>query len=141
MNGAEFVDTTVFVYAHDPDEEQKHPLAKELVARLWMEATGRISTQVLQGLYATVTRKMPRLSPSKAFDIVEELSAWPVYAPTADDVLAAIRRAERNSLSIWDAMIVQAAISSGCSILWSEDLQDGRRYESVIVRNPFPVQS
>ena len=137
MSDGEFVDTNVVIYAHDPDEKAKHPVAMELMNRLWMEAQGRISTQVLQELYVTVTRKKPRLSSSAAFDLIEELSAWPVYAPTADDVLAAIRRSARHSISIWDAMIVQAAIASDCSILWSEDLQHGRRFESVTVRNPF----
>ena len=137
MSAGEFVDTNVLIYAHDPDEKSKHAAARELMARLWMDASGRISTQVLQELYVNVTRKKPRLSPSAAFDLIEELSAWPVYAPTAADVLDAIRRSARHSMSIWDAMIVQAAIASGCSILWSEDLQHGRRYESVTVRNPF----
>lgn len=137
MNGAEFVDTNVFVYAHDPEQAEKHPVARTLLARLWVEVSGRISTQVLEELYATVTRKRPRLSASAAFDLIDELSAWPVYAPTAADVLAAVRRSTQHSMSIWDAMIVQAAIASGCSILWSEDLQHGRRYESVTVRNPF----
>jgi predicted nucleic acid-binding protein len=137
MSGAEFVDTNIFVYAHDPDEATKYLPAKALIERLWVEVAGRISTQVLQELYSTITRKKPRLSPSAAFDLVEELSAWPIHSPTASDVLAAIRLSMKDSLSIWDAMIIQSAIASGCSILWSEDLKHGRRYGSVTVRNPF----
>lgn len=141
MNAAEFVDTNIFVYAHDPDAGEKHIAAKGLIERLWIDLAGRISTQVLQELHSTVIRKKPQLSPAAAFDLVEEISAWPVYTPTAQDVLEAIRRSSRHSISIWDAMIVQAANASGCSILWSEDLQHGRRYDKVTVRNPFTVSS
>jgi len=137
MSAAEFVDTNIFVYAYDPDQGEKYAVAKALIERLWVEVSGRISTQVLLELYTTITRKKPALSPATVFDLIEELSAWPVHPPTSSDVLTAIRLSVRHSLSIWDAMIVQAAIASGCSILWSEDLQHGRRYENVTVRNPF----
>jgi predicted nucleic acid-binding protein len=34
-------------------------------------------------------------------------------------------------------MIVQAAVESGCDTLFTEDLQAGRRFDSVEVVNPF----
>jgi predicted nucleic acid-binding protein len=44
---------------------------------------------------------------------------------------------ERYQLSFWDAMIVQAAESASCEILYSEDFRHGREYEGVLVVNPF----
>jgi predicted nucleic acid-binding protein len=40
-------------------------------------------------------------------------------------------------LSFWDALVVRAALVSGCSRLLSEDLQAGRRFERLEVVNPF----
>jgi predicted nucleic acid-binding protein len=49
-----------------------------------------------------------------------------------------LRTAERYRLSIYDSMIVAAALHAGCDRLWSEDLRhslvlDGR----LEVANPF----
>jgi predicted nucleic acid-binding protein len=60
-----------------------------------------------------------------------------VVSLVADDVLAAIDLHRLHSLSIWDALIVRAALISGCTILYSEDLQRGRRFENLEVVNPF----
>ncbi len=46
--------------------------------------------------------------------------------------------AERYSLSIYDAMIVAAALHADCGVLWSEDMQDGREIEKRLrVVKPF----
>jgi predicted nucleic acid-binding protein len=60
-----------------------------------------------------------------------------VWVPGADTVLRAMELAANHTLSTWDAMIVQAAVESGCDTLFTEDLQAGRRFDSVEVVNPF----
>ena len=35
------------------------------------------------------------------------------------------------------AMLLNSAIETGCSVLWSEDFNDGQRYGTVTVKNPF----
>lgn len=135
---AEFIDTNVLVYAYDPTTADRHEKARNLVSRLWAEGNGALSVQVLQEFFWTVTRRVPRpLDPATATDILEELSAWPVYAPTAEDVSRAAELSVRRKIAFWDAMIVHAAISAGCTILWSEDLASGSRVGSVEIRNPF----
>jgi predicted nucleic acid-binding protein len=135
---AEFVDTNVLVYAYDPSSVKKHRRARELLEELWERRTGRVSVQVLQEFYWTVTRKVPKpLARKVARDHLQDLSAWDPFAPTADDVLSAIALERENQISFWDAMILQAAIRSDCSVLWSEDFSHGVRYGTVRVKNPF----
>ncbi len=135
---AEFIDTNVLVYAYDPTTADRHEKARDLVSRLWAEGSGVLSVQVLQEFFWTVTRKVPRpLDSATAIDILEELSAWPVYAPAAADVLQAAELSVLRKIAFWDAMIVHAAISAGCTTLWSEDLSSGSRVGSVEIRNPF----
>jgi predicted nucleic acid-binding protein len=55
-----FVDTNVLVYAEDRDAGEKHAVARDLVADLWRSGDGVLSVQVLQELFVTVTRKLPR---------------------------------------------------------------------------------
>lgn len=63
----EFVDTNVLVYAYDSTTPDKHARASELLTRLWNDAGGVISVQVLQELYWTITRKVPKpLQPAAA---------------------------------------------------------------------------
>jgi predicted nucleic acid-binding protein len=46
--------------------------------------------------------------------------------------------AERYRFSFSDALIVAAALESGCTTLFSEDLQDGQVIDRTLtVRNPF----
>jgi predicted nucleic acid-binding protein len=52
-------------------------------------------------------------------------------------VRAAISASRTESLSFWDALIVEAARSRGCTRLLSEDLQDGRMFGRIRVENPF----
>jgi predicted nucleic acid-binding protein len=51
---------------------------------------------------------------------------------------AAVELAARDGLSIYDAMIVSAAVAAGCNVLYSEDMQDGRVFPTgLTIRNPF----
>ena len=133
-----FVDTNVLVYRHDNRDPEKRFRADEWLTLLIRRRAGRISFQVLQELYATLTRKLePRLEPPEAQEIARELSQW---GPVVID-LALIERAwrlqERYSLSWWDALIVAAAQGSRCRALLTEDLQPGQLFGTVRVIDPF----
>jgi predicted nucleic acid-binding protein len=134
----EFVDANVLVYAYDPSAAGKHEQARTLIERLWTDGTGCLSVQVLQEFFVTVTRKVPKpLNVETAELRVRELCAWRVFAPRAEDVLAAIAVQRRSKLSFWDAMIVEAARQLECGTLWTEDLTHGQRLHDVTVANPF----
>jgi predicted nucleic acid-binding protein len=134
----EFVDANVLVYAFDASAKKKQAAAKELIERLWDSGTGCLSVQVLQEFFVTVTRKVAKPLPIEdAADRIREFSAWKVFAPSADDVLAAIAIQQQSEISFWDAMIVRAAAESQCDVLWTEDLNDGQSIRGVRVRNPF----
>ena len=96
---------------------------------------------MLQEFFVTVTRKVARPLPiDDAAERVRELVAWRVFAPTAEDVLAAIRLQKQAQINFWDAMILRAAVESGCDVLWTEDLSDGQLIGGVRIRNPFAAR-
>ena len=68
---------------------------------------------------------------------VEVYSGLEVVEVSAALVLAAIDLHRLHTLSFWDALVVRAAEQAGCEILYSEDLQDGRRFGKLQVVNPF----
>lgn len=134
-----FVDTNVLVYAYDLSAGYKHERAREMVEGLWRARAGCVSVQVLQEFFVNVTRKIPEpLSTTQAKRIASDLGHWRTHSPTARDVVEAIELHERLSLSFWDAMIVRSASSSGCSVLYTEDLNSGQLYDGVRVENPLP---
>ena len=136
MNGREFVDTNVLIYAFDRTAGKKRETAATLLARLWSDRIGYLSLQVLQEFYVTATKKL-KMAPAEAYAQIDRFGKWTVHRPEVDDVLVAIQLHREKKISFWDAMILRSAMSSGCDLLWSEDLSDGQRWDGVIVRNPF----
>ena len=133
-----FVDTNILLYAHDASAGAKHERAKALVARLWQEQSGVVSTQVLQELAVNLRRKCtPPVDLNTTREIVADYMAWECHVNTGASTLEALRFEERYGLAFWDALILQAADASGVSIVYSEDLSDGQTYGSVRVVNPL----
>jgi predicted nucleic acid-binding protein len=134
----EFVDTNVFVYAYDRDAGAKSVQARELVAGLWRSGQGCLSLQVLQELFVTITRKVPKPMPAAgATSLIEDLSQWTLHEPVRTDLLAAIDLHRKKRVSLWDALILQSARQLGCRTIWSEDLNAGQVFGAIRVRNPF----
>jgi predicted nucleic acid-binding protein len=133
-----FVDTNVLVYAHDIDAKDKHEQARALMRELWESGRGGLSIQVLQEFFVTVTRKIPNpLDIDAAADAVEDYAHWALHTPTAIDVLDAVAIHRRHQISFWDAMIINSAARLACSIVYTEDLNDGQQFDGLVVRNPF----
>jgi predicted nucleic acid-binding protein len=133
-----FVDTNVFVYAHDFSAGDKRAAARDLITSLWEQRSGCISVQVLQELYVALTQKVTHpLGSAEAGAIISDLSSWDVCVPGAGDVLDAIALQRRVPVSFWDAMIVHCAAKTGCSILYSEDLGHEDSYDGVRMVDPF----
>lgn len=133
-----FIDTNVLVYAFDQSAGEKRNRARTLLDRLWSDRRGRLSVQVLQEFYVTVTQRVRRpLEPDAAAEIVRDLSYWHLHAPTAEDVLGAIGLQQRYMTSFWDAMILWSALRLRCDAVWSAALSEGQDYDGVLVVNPF----
>lgn len=132
------MDTNVLVYAHDGTAGEKGTRARELVQELWRSGEGCLNVQVLEELFVTLTRKVPRpLDADGAALIVSDFSAWRTHAPVASDVMAAIDIHRLAGISFWDAMIVRSAAKLACPVLYSEDLNEGQVYDGVSVVDPF----
>ena len=67
----------------------------------------------------------------------DTLLALVTFNRDAGDVGAALDYAERLRFSIYDAMVVAAAVNARCSTLWTEDLQHRQKIQHLTIRNPF----
>jgi predicted nucleic acid-binding protein len=130
-----FVDTNVLAYRLDGGEPEKRRIAR---ARMHEPHTFIVSTQVLLELYSVLTSRFePALTPAQARSVLDEVVTLPVVPADADLVMRATLTARGRRLSIWDAMIVEAAAEAGCDELWSEDLSGVGELRGVRVVNPF----
>ncbi len=140
MSDKSFLDTNVLVYAIDssPDETRKSSLARSLIQHHISEGTGVISIQVIQEFYVTATRKITEpLSSDQALEFLNYLSILELVRPDYEMVASAIYVHRKYQLSFWDAMIIQAAVSSRCKEILSEDLKDGLEIRGMKLVNPF----
>jgi predicted nucleic acid-binding protein len=138
MTGRVFVDTNVLVYSRDLSEPPKQKQALAWMARLWSEQTGRLSFQVLNEFYVTVTNKLqPGMDLQSAREDVRCLLAWRPIPEDARVVEGAWRIQDRYKLSWWDALVVSAAQVGDCRYLLTEDLQENQNLANIKVINPF----
>jgi predicted nucleic acid-binding protein len=75
MTDPVFVDTNVFVYAADAGDPEKQRKASLWLSELWKSRIGRISFQVLQEFFVTVTHKKPDAR-EQARAQVRDLLVW-----------------------------------------------------------------
>ena len=136
MSARSFLDSTVLLYSDSGDARAKQRRALELLAEQRLARTGVVSLQVLQEYFVAATRKLG-VEARTARRKVELFANYHVVVLDVDDVLGAIDLHRLHQVSFWDGLIIRAAKEGGCSIVYSEDLQDGRAIDGVRIVNPF----
>jgi predicted nucleic acid-binding protein len=133
MSDRAFLDTNVFVYAIVQNDPRSHE-AEKLIS-----AGGRVSVQVLNEFAAVVRRKtnMPWGEVQLALESIQVLCPDPLPI-TLDTHQEALAIAEKYRYKVYDALIVASALEARCTILYSEDMQDGQVFDRrLTIRNPF----
>ncbi len=138
MSGKVFVDSNVLVYAHDRDSGAKQERAAECLRELWNSGLGRLSTQVLQEFYVSVTQKIRKpVARGIAKEIIRNYGLWVETPITPATVLRACEISEAWKIAFWDSMIVAAAEQDEALQILTEDLNQGQIIAGVKVVNPF----
>lgn len=117
-----------------------HPMHERTVSWLKRAAIGEIgiavSSHTLAELYAVLTTLSvsPRISPDMAWRLINEnlVKSAEVVPLSADDYTGTILWLKDNGFSggiIYDALILKAAVTSGCDALLTLNAPDFRRLE------------
>jgi predicted nucleic acid-binding protein len=138
MTGVVFVDTNILIYAHDRDAVDKRRHAAMALDQLWNERSGRVSVQVLQEFYVTVTKKLHTpLARIAAREVIRTYTPW-VHAPTTPEtVIRATEISELAQISFWDGLIVASAEQVGATSILSEDLNSDQVIAGIRIVNPL----
>ena len=138
MSDRVFVDANVFVHMRDATERVKQKKAERWLRELWSSGNGRVSIQVLQEFYVTVTQKLqPGMKRADAREDVRSLFSWQPVIQDAHLLQEAWNLQDRYHLAWWDAPVVAAAVRTQCRYLLSADFQDGMVFGDVTVIDPF----
>jgi predicted nucleic acid-binding protein len=136
MNDKPFFDTNVILYAFrgtlSPGDTRSQ------VAEALLAAGGALSVQVLNEFVAVARRKLNKSweEVRRALAILRFLCPKPLPL-TVETHDRALYIAERYGYSIFDSLIISAALDAGARTLYSEDMQDGQTIDGLTIRNPF----
>lgn len=127
-----FFDTNVLLYLVSTDA------GKADIAEAKLAGGGHLSVQVLNE-FASVARRKAGLDWREIDEVLGSARQMcRVHSLTVETHDAARGLAQQHGLGFYDASIVASALLAGCDVLYSEDLQDGQRFDRVLqVRNPF----
>lgn len=126
-----FFDTNVLLYLLSSDAA-KADRAEELLG-----GGGVVSVQVLNEFAAVARRKAKMEWPDIQSTLNTVRAACRVLPVTLELHDEGISIAERYGFTIYDSLIVAAAITGDCKTLYSEDLQDKQAIGQVTISNPF----
>ncbi len=131
-----FIDTNILVYSMDRFDPAKRERCRSLLKSVVNDSHGVVSTQVMQEFYVTATKKLGA-DPLLVKDVLHAFEQFEVVVIDPTIIYSAIDCGVINRISFWDSLIVAAAESAHCEILWSEDLNDGQVIRGVRVENPL----
>ncbi len=132
MKDKVFLDSNILIYLISADVSKKEK------AKILLNPDFFISTQVVAENINVCLRKL-KLSKEKAFNHGEFLlSRFNVVTLEKSFFSVSFDLISKYQFSFWDSLIVASALESGCSILYTEDMQDGRVIENQLkIVNPF----
>ncbi len=139
MSDRYFLDTNILVYSLDPVDPRKARIAEELVTHGVGSRLGVISYQVVQEFINVSLRQFRATMTATELELYFFKVLLPMMTiPSSSGLfLEALRLQTVGQIAWYDSLIVAAAIQGDCGVLYSEDMQHGRRFGDLIIRNPF----
>ncbi len=134
MSGSVFLDSNVAIYAHTNLDLAKQAVAQGLINR----PDSLISTQVCSEFTNALRKKFKLDWPVIQLLLDNLLMNNLVHLNTPQTVRQATGIAHRYGFSFYDSLIIAAALETGCTTLYSEDMQDGQVIDGKLeIKNPF----
>ena len=136
MSANPFFDSNVLLYL------ASNEVAKANRAEALLADGGTISVQVLNEMSNVAIRKHG-MTWSQVSTLLEPVRALCRIEPLTESTYdLGAQLAMRYRFSVYDAMIVAAALQAGAGTLYSEDMHDGLLVEGRLrIRNPFLARS
>jgi len=136
MTGRYFVDSNVWLYLFTEDDAGKRDTADTFFREHAGTDAMFVSWQIVNEVWSNLLRK--EKSEVVARGMAERiLRSCELVDFSFDLLLRAHNLRSHHAVSFWDSLVVAAALAADCDCLVSEDMQDGKRFDSLAVRNIF----
>ena len=139
MNARLFLDTNIIVDAFDPSFPEKSKIARRLITDGAADKQAIISYQVVHEFINVALRGFRLAIVKSDLESFVLTALFPMMAISSSPALTidALRLHNENQLAWYDSLIIAAALQGGCKVLYSEDMQQGRRFGDLVIQNPF----
>jgi len=134
-----FLDTNVLIYTFDLTAPRKASRATELVHNALDSGSGIISYQVVHEFISVARGLLPSSMNLQEIEKYWGKTLRPLLTIHSSPVLftRALGICQAHQIAWYDSLIIAAALQGNCKILYTEDLQHGRRFGDLVVENPF----
>ena len=139
MSDKFFIDTNIFIYSFDHRDTDKMTRALAIINDANITGKGIISWQVIQEFLNTATRKFTKTITTNdmAKYLRKILNPLCQVYPDLNLYQDALEIMKSTHYGFYDSLILASAVKGECTILYSEDFQEGQVINNVKVVNPF----
>jgi len=130
-----FIDTNIWLYLFLQDSSSKYKIVEKFFSEndknlmfISYQVINEVTNQLIRNNFdETIVREN--------IDCLYKICI--IHNFSKDTLFLASSLREKYSFSFWDSMIVSSAKNCGCTVLASEDMQDGLKIDNMIIRNIF----
>lgn len=133
MSADDFLDSNILIYL------VSNEVSKKARAAMLLSDGGIVSIQVLDEFASVASRKLGRTMPEIRQALAGIRTVCTVARTGIDTHELGLDIAERYKFSVYDSMLIAAALQAECKTFYTEDLQDGQKIEGMTIRNPFVI--
>jgi predicted nucleic acid-binding protein len=132
-----FVDTNVLIYSLDPSDPEKRNKAIAFLAAGTQRRALVTSIQTLNECYRVLIERRHLLPVQTSRGFVSALA--PTCTAPLDQRTTALawQIEDQTNYSWWDCVMLASAVQANCRAFVTEDLDDGRTIEGMLIMDPF----
>ena len=118
------------------DEKEKYKIAEDLFLTKENNTIFVISYQVINEVTnKLIQKKFSTATIKKNIEYMYKICTIQNFSK--EIIMLAFELREKYSFSFWDSIIVASALNSNCTILASEDMQNGLEISNMTIKNIF----
>jgi predicted nucleic acid-binding protein len=130
-----FIDSNIWLYLFLQDNSNKYKIVEKYISEndnslmfISYQVINEVTNQLVRNNFNETIIK-------KNIDCLYKICT--IHNFSKDELFLASSLREKYLFSFWDSMIVSSALTCGCTILASEDMQDGLKIDNMSIQNIF----
>lgn len=129
------IDTNILLYALDDFYPEKQDISIQIIADSPLFCSQSVSE------FINVCLRKWKFSKSKVAEILKTYLQQGIYVPVSEQMIVrSVDIMNKYDFQLFDSIIISSALESGCSLLYSEDMNDGQIIEEQLkIVNPFKI--